>query len=100
MSYAAIDTAAKATRSAGDLLGRIEVAFVKKAIVRAGAIGGNDDGRERGVIAAVMDGGYPDSWKLTVLGLLDIAGQLASPTDAQIDTQVDTAWLRFTQSRI
>ena len=99
MSYTAIDTAAGATRAPGDLLGRIEVAMVKKAGLRAAAIVDGEDQREFSVCRAILDGTGPESWVTIVLVVLDTSGQLANPTDAQLDTAVNTSWAYFIKSR-
>lgn len=98
MSYTAVDTALLATRAAGDLRGRIGVALVFKAAVRADAIGDTDK-LEAQVCREVLEDTFPQSWITMVLILLDLAGQLASQTDANINTQVDLAWGYFLDSR-
>lgn len=105
MTYTNVDTQAKATRAAGDLLGRIEVAMIKQAVNRLPAMAVTDDQREWQVIRTVYDKSYPSSWTTIVLGRLDIAGALpttptaTNPTDAQIDTHVVAAWADFIKSR-
>lgn len=98
MTYTAVDTAVLATRAAGDVKGRVDIALVKKAAVQALAIGTTDK-LEAGICRAVLDGGMPASWPKIVLEVLDINGVLANPTDAQVDTAVDTAWTYFKASR-
>jgi hypothetical protein len=99
MTYSAVDTAAQATRAAGDLLGRVEVALIKKAAVAIAALTDAADQREKGVCQSVLDGSRPGSWVTIVLEVLDIAGALTDPTDTQLDTAVTTAWSYFIKSR-
>lgn len=99
MAYADVDTAFRAVRADGDRRGRVEVAFLRKAITRLGAIAANDDQREYAIARAVVDGTVPDTWIKLVFGLLDQANQLAAPTDAQLNTQVDTAWTKLATAR-
>jgi hypothetical protein len=96
-----VDTAALAAapRVAGDLCGRIEIAFLRRANTRINTVVNNDDQREMGVIRNVVDGNIPASWVTLTLSLLDAAGNLTAPTDAQIDTEVVTAWNRIVKSR-
>lgn len=99
MTYAAVDTAARAARASGDLLGRVGVALVKQAATRISAIATTDDQREYQVARAIIEGTAPTAWTTIVLEVLDINGVLANPTDAQIDTAVVTAWAYFIKSR-
>ncbi len=98
MAYTDVDTAFLATKAAGDLRGRIEAAMVRRAITRTPAVVAADDQKELAVLRTVIDGSYPSSWVRLVLSLLDTAGQLSAPTDAQIDSQVSTAFDRFLKS--
>lgn len=93
MAYADVDTAARATRASGDLLGRIGVALLRKAYTTTVAQEG--DQRENNVIRQVVSGTYPAAWTTAVLYALDTSGQLAAPTDAQINTAVGTAWAKI-----
>lgn len=99
MAYDAADTAAQAARVAGDLKGRIRMALIRRAIVRMPAIVAADDQKERSIAQQVLDGTAPPEWTTVMISLLDTAGQLASPTDAQLDTQAATAWDRLIKSR-
>lgn len=99
MAYADVDNVAQAARAAGDIKGRIRAAFIRRAIVRMPTWVAADDQRERAVAQAVLDGSAPAEWTTVVLSLLDTAGQLANPTDAQLDTQMATAWDRIIKSR-
>ena len=99
MAYADVDTAFSAAKAAGDLKGRIEASMTRRAVTRLPAVVAADDQRELAVCRAVLDGTYPSSWVRLVLSLLDTAGQLASQTDAQIDTQMATAFDRLLKSR-
>ena len=99
MAYIDIATLAVAPRVAGDLHGRIEVAFLRRATTRIPTVVNNDDQREMGVIRTVIDGTIPAAWVTLTLSLLDVAGFLAAPTDAQIDAEVVTAWNRIIKSR-
>lgn len=99
MTYAAIDTAQLATRAAGDVRGQIAVAMLKQAGIRIAALADVNDQKEGAVCRAVLDGSAPESWTTIVLVALDIAGNLASRTDAQVDAAVSTAWAYFIKSR-
>ena len=99
MSYATVDTASRATRASGDLIGQIGVAMLKRAGVRISALADSGDQKETGVCRSILDGSAPTQWTTIVLVLLDVAGQLATPTDAQVDTQVAAAFAYFIKSR-
>ena len=99
MAYVDIATIAAAPRVGGDLQGRVEMAFLRRATTRIPAVVNNDDQREMGVIRTVIDGAIPAAWVTLTLSLLDVAGFLTAPTDAQIDAEVVTAWNRITKSR-
>jgi len=87
------------TRAAGDLTGRIEAGMVRRAMTRIPAVTSLDDQREWKVCQAIVDGSYPTQWIKVVMSLLDTAGQLSSPTDANLDTQMATAFSRFILTR-
>jgi hypothetical protein len=99
MAYVDTATLAAAPRVAGDLHGRIEVALLRRATTRIPTVVDNDDQREMGVIRTVIDGNIPAAWVTLALSLLDVAGLLTAPTDAQIDAEVVTAWNRIIKSR-
>lgn len=99
MAYADVDTAFLATKAAGDLKGKIEAAMVRRAVTRLPTVVASDDQRELAVCRAVLDGTYPASWVRLVMSLLDTAGQLTNPTDAQIDAQMATAFARLSVVR-
>jgi hypothetical protein len=99
MAYTDVDVAFLATKASGDLRGRVEAAMVRRAITRTPTVVTNDDQKELAIMRAIVDGSYPASWVRLVLSLLDTAGQLASPTDANIDSQVATAFDRFLKTR-
>jgi len=99
MAYIDIATLTAAPRTGGDLHGRIEVAFLRRANTRINAVVEADDQREMGVIRTVIDGNIPASWVKLAMSLLDVAGFLTAPTDAQIDAEVQTAWNRIIKSR-
>ena len=99
MAYIDTATLAAAPRVAGDLHGRIEVAFMRRAATRIPIVVNNDDQREMGVIRTVIDGAIPAAWVTLTLSLLDVAGFLTAPTDAGIDAEVVTAWNRIIKSR-
>ena len=99
MAYTDVATAFLATTTPGDLTGRIEVAMVRRAVTRLPTVVSTDDQRELAVCRAILDGTYPQSWVRLVMSLLDIAGQLTAPTDAQIDTQMATAFARLSVVR-
>lgn len=99
MAYADVDTAFAAAKTAGDLKGRIEAGMTRRAVTRLPAVVAADDQRELAVCRAILDGAFPQSWVRLVMSLLDTAGQLTTPTDAQIDTQMATAFDRLLKSR-
>ena len=99
MAYADVHTITVATRVGGDLPGRIEAGLIRRATVRLPAVVASDDQRELAVIRTVLDGNVPAAWVTLTLSLLDVAGQLSAPSDAQIDAQLATAWDRITKSR-
>lgn len=106
MSYTTVDTVARATRAAGDVLGRVGVGLLKKAAIQANASpGGQTSKLEAAVCRAIIDGSAPVSFTTTVLYFLDTVGALttntdaATPTDAQVNTAVDSAWVYFLASR-
>lgn len=99
MAYTDVDTAFNAVRASGDLRGRIEAAMARRAITRIPTVAATDDQREWTVCQAVIDGTFPSSWVRIVMSLLDTAGQLTNPTDAQLDTQMATAFSRFILTR-
>lgn len=94
MSYAAVHAVIFATPASGDLPGKVGIALIKKAAVRALAVQ-DTDRLELAVARQVIDNTMPLAWPRMVLEVLDINGVLATPTDAQIDTAVDTAWTYF-----
>lgn len=98
MTYAAVDTAMLATRTAGDVQGQVIMALIKQAVTRV-AIIGSTDRVESAICRSVLDGSYPASWTRIVLGLMDIAGNLGTHTDAQCDTAVVSAWAYFMSAR-
>ena len=95
MAYADIDTAFSAAKTAGDLKGKIAAAFVRRSVARLAAVGNNEDQREANVCRQVVAGTYPQAWLLMVMERLDNTGNLAAPTDAQVDTAVGAAWARI-----
>ena len=99
MAYVDTATLAAAPRVGGDLHGRIEVALLRRATTRIPTVVNNDDQREMGVIRTVIDGAIPAAWVTLALSLLDVAGLLTAPTDAEIDNEVQTAWNRIIKSR-
>ena len=99
MAYADVHSIAVAARAGGDTKGRIEMAFVRRANIRINAISDAEDQREVPMIRTVIDGQVPSSWVTLTLALLDAAGNLTAPSDAQIDAEVLTAWNRIAKSR-
>ena len=99
MSYADVHAITVAARAGGDLRGRIEMAFVHRANIRINAITNSEDQREVPMIRTVIDGQVPSSWVTLTLSLLDAAGFLSAPADAQINAEVLTAWNRIAKSR-
>lgn len=95
MAYADVDTAFRAARASGDVYGRCEAAMVRRALVRQPSVVNADDQREIRVIAQIINGSYPPAWVRTFMSLLDTAGQLANPTDGQLDTQAGTLFSRL-----
>ena len=73
--------------------------MMKRAGVRITALADSGDQKETGVCRSILDGSGPATWTTIVLVLLDIAGQLVAPTDAQVDTQVAAAFAYFIKSR-
>lgn len=98
MTYAAVDTASRTVRADGDRLGVIGVGLLKKAAVTINASTDRNDTDARAA-RAIIDGTAPAAWTTMVLYLLDTSGQLTAPTDAQVDTAVNTAWTYITKSR-
>lgn len=87
MGYAAINATTQAVKD------QVRVGLVKQAGIRSGIVknGAADlDQRELAVCKAVINGTMPDAWVTIVLIELDIAGQIAAPTDTQIDTVITT----------
>lgn len=99
MTYALVDTAARAARASGDVLGQIQIAMLKRAGVRISALADVNDQKESPVCRAILDGTAPATWTTIVLVLLDIAGTLATHTDAEVDAQVTAAFTYFIKSR-
>lgn len=95
MAYADVDTAFRAARTNGDVRGKIETAFQRRAWTRLTAVANNEDQREANLCRAIASGAYPDSYVLIVLDRLDVAGKLATQTDAEVDTAVTQAWTRL-----
>lgn len=98
MSYATVDTASRTVRADGDRLGQIGVALLKKAAVTINA-STDRNAADAQAAKAIIDGAAPAAWTTMILYLLDTSGVLASPTDAQVDTAVNTAWAYITKSR-
>ena len=73
--------------------------MVRRAVVRVPAVVSAEDQREWSVCQSVVDGTAPPAWVRLVMSLLDTSGQLVSPTDAQIDSQVAIAFDRLTKTR-
>lgn len=103
MAFTDIHTMTFAVRSAGDVRGRVEVSLLRKAGIRADALrqtgGATADQRELFVARTILDGAPPVQWVTAVLIFLDASGQLSNPTDAQVNTAVDSAWTYLTASR-
>jgi hypothetical protein len=99
MAYTDVAFVLSTGRVPGDLRSRIEVGFVRRANTRINAITNGEDQREVPMIRTVIDGQVPASWVTLTLVLLDVAGFLTNPSDAQIDAEVQTAWTRIAKSR-
>lgn len=84
MTYSAVLAATQAVKD------QVRIGLEKQAFVRAGATANASDQRERIVCDRIINGTMPTTWVDAVLIELDIAGQIASPTDAQIDTVITT----------
>ena len=90
MTYAAVDTAYRATRTSGDLTGQIQVGLFKKANNRA--INAGEDQREWRLIGQVYNGTIPVAWVQAVMERMDSAGKLAAWVEADIDTAITAVW--------
>lgn len=100
MTYAAVDTAYRAARANGDVVGQIELAMLKMAGLRIAAIQPADDQRETQVCRAILDAATPPlTWVKIALIVLDVQGKLATRTDAEVDLAMTTAWGYFIKSR-
>lgn len=99
MSYSAIDIQVRAARTDNDVKGKVGIGLLKKATVR-GAPASNPTKEEQAICRAVIEGTHPISYTTAVLFYLDIAGVLATPTDAQVDTAVDSAWTGFVNTKL
>jgi hypothetical protein len=88
-----------APRTGGDIPGRVEISFMRRANNRINSIQDEEDQREVSMIRTVIDSTVPFSWISLALSLLDEAGFLSAPSDAQIDDEVQTAWNRILKSR-
>lgn len=92
MSYAAVATA----RADTALITKIALALTKEAAIRIVDLTVGGDQRERQVCNLIAAG--PPEWMVDmVLLLLDMTGgvTVGNPTDAQIDTAIDTLWARL-----
>jgi hypothetical protein len=93
MGYAQVSTAQQDTAVAG----RVALGLQKRAATRIAAVLDNEDQRERRVCVDLFNSPSAE-WVTLVLLQLDSAGvnlAAASPTDAQIDTAVNTVWGRL-----
>jgi hypothetical protein len=92
------------------LLDRIKEGLIVQAAQRMDYITANPadpmtDGNERGIITAVLDGSYPPSWATDVISALGAANvnlsavTTTNPTDAVIDSGIDTTWTYLIKSR-
>lgn len=82
------------------------VGLLKKAAVQSNASPGGQTAKlEAAVCRSIIDGTAPASYVTTVLYFLDTVAALTSntdaavPTDAQVNTAVDSAWVFFLASR-
>lgn len=99
MTYVNVHTATFAEPAAGDVPGRVGIGLLRKAATRLPEIANSEDQRERAACKRVLDGETPDSWVTAVLIVLDLTGNLANPSDAQVDTAVNTAWTYIISAR-
>lgn len=92
MTYAAVVTA----KADATITGRVRLALEKKAAVQIVNLVNSGDQRERTLCQRVLsDGGVPQPHVDMTLLMVDIAGQLGTVTDAQIDSAVDSLWARM-----
>jgi hypothetical protein len=100
MAYVDVHTMVFGARSAGDVRGRVEVALLRKAALVAQGLVNLDDQRQKAVCRTILDNQTPTSWVTAVLIALDSSAQLATPSDAQVDTATNTAWTYITSARV
>jgi hypothetical protein len=98
VTYAAVDTIVKGTRTGGDISGQIEIGLLKQAAIRILAIGSSDS-KESSISRSILEGSKPSTWVTMVLEVLDIAGNLGTHTDAQVDVAIATTWTYLMASR-
>jgi hypothetical protein len=92
MTYAAVATAKADTAT----VGQAKLALEKKAAVQIVNLVSSGDQRERALCQRVLsDAGVPVPISDLVLLMLDINGNLATHTDAQVDTAVNDVWPRM-----
>ena len=91
MSYAAVVTA----QADSALTGRVALALRRRAYTRIDTVANTEDQRERNACVRVFADSIPTAWTALVLLALDQAGNLATATDAQLDTAVNAVWTRI-----
>jgi hypothetical protein len=74
---------------------RVVLALQRRAYSRIDVITPSDDQRELTVCRQLLLGAPTPIWVTVVVSVLDAAGALPAPTDAQIDAAVLTAWNRI-----
>lgn len=91
MTYAAVVTA----QADNTLTGRIALSLRRRAYLRVDNVANADDQRERSACSRAVGDAIPTSWTALVLLALDQAGNLATATDAELDTAVTAVWNRI-----
>lgn len=91
MTYAAVVTAQADTA----LTGRVALALRRRAYTRIDTISNDADQREYKASVRTFGDSIPTAWTALVLLALDQAGNLATATDAQLDTAVNAVWTRI-----
>ena len=91
MTYAAVVTA----QADASLTGRVALGLRRRAYARIDTVANTEDQRERNACVRTFGDSIPTAWTALVLLALDQAGNLATATDAQIDTAVNAVWTRI-----
>lgn len=91
MSYATVVTAQADTA----LTSRVALSLRRRAYTRIDTVANTEDQRERNACIRTFGDSVPTAWTALVLLALDQANNLATATDAQIDTAVNAVWARI-----